>query len=359
MSSIQDKEKPNLLSRIEALPVIGVFAALILVFILTATPVFTGYRIYMSFLQTVPPELAIAIGLTLVITAGEIDLSFPAVVSLSGFVFAAVFLNTGSPILALLAALAAGAVVGYVNGLMIARLGVPSIMATLAAQFFWIGLTTLISSGLSWAITDIQGRFLHSLLVGRVGGILPAQSLWTLGLAVVIWFILNRHKFGESIMFIGDNQSVARVVGINIERTKITLFTLHGVLTAFGGVLLTMEMQNFWENQGSGFILPVMAAVFIGGTSIAGGYGTIVGTFFGMYTIGSMDAGVVATGIGGYWTQLVSGLVMAGSITLNIFLGGESLRESIRKIAARQSFKLGSEAQPGGSAPRRPEDGPG
>lgn len=334
-----NKKSNGFINSVESLPIIIVFIILIITFIITATQVFTGYRIYMSFLQTVPPQLVIALGLTLVITAGEIDLSFPAIVAFSGFLFSFVFKRFGSPFLGLLLGLAGGAFAGYINGLLIAKIGVPSIMATLAAQFFWNGFTTLICEGLSWNIIEIRGRFLHALFVGRIGGIVPAQSIWALGLAILIWFILNRHKFGEAIMFIGDNQNVARVVGINVEETKIALFTMQGVLAALGGILLTLEMANFWSTQGSGFLLPVMAAVFIGGTSIAGGYGTIVGTFFGMYIIGSLEAGVVATGIGGYWVRLVSGLVMAFSIILNIVVSRESLKGTMRKFRRRLSLQ--------------------
>ena len=90
-------------------------------------------------------------------------------------------------------------------------------------------------------------------------------------------------------------------------------------------------MNTYFDTQGEGFLLPTMAAVFIGGTSIAGGAGSIAGSFFGSYIIGSLDAGVVATGIGGYWTQLVSGLVMAASVVLNIIIG----EGSIARFAAR------------------------
>jgi simple sugar transport system permease protein len=335
------EEKPRKLSlnKIESLPIIIVYVLLIAVFLVTANKVFSSFRIYMSFLQTIPPQLVLALGLTMVITAGEIDLSFPAVVAFSGFLFSFVYRAVGSPLLGLVIALAGGALVGFINGVMIAKIGVPSIMATLAAQFFWNGTTTLLSQGLSWNIISIRGKALHVLLVGRIGGVVPAQAVWGIALAVLFWFILNRHRFGEAIMFIGDSEQVARVVGINVERTKIKLFTLHGIISAFGGVLLTLEMANFWSTQGAGFLLPVMAAVFIGGTSIAGGYGTVVGTFFGAFIIGSLEAGVVATGIGGYWVRLVSGLVMAGSIIINILVGKGTGREKLKKIKEKQSFK--------------------
>ena len=322
------------LVKIKGLTIIGVFIALMILFIITAPRVFTGYRIYMSFLQTVPPLLILALGLTFVITAGEMDLSFSAIIAFSGFVFCYIFRTFGTPWLAFILALSSGALVGLINGWMVAKVGIPSIMATLAAQFFWNGLTILLSGGLSWNIKEIRPYFIHTLFVGRIGGIVPAQSLWGVGVALFLWFILNRHTFGEHILFIGDNVDVARVMGVNVTATKIKLFVFMGIISAFAGILLTLEMINFWTTQGAGLLLPTIAAVFIGGTSLAGGYGTVIGSFFGAYIVGSLEAGVVASGIGGYWTRLVTGLVMAASIGLNIILSrekGEGLKERIKE----------------------------
>jgi simple sugar transport system permease protein len=311
----------KILGRIEGLPIATVLAVVYIMFIITAPSVFKGHLIYMSFLSTIPPQLVLALGLTFIITAGEIDLSFSAVVALSGFIFSYLFKALGVALPGFIAALAAGALVGYVNGLLVARVHVPSIMATLAAQFFWYGVTVLLAGGLQRDIMAVVGTPMHTMFVGRLFGIVPVQSFWALGLTVFLWFILNRHRFGEEIMFIGDNAEVARVMGINVETTRIKLFTMQGVIAAFAGLLLTMEINVFYPTQGAGFLLPVMAAVFIGGTSIAGGYGVVVGTFFGAFIIGSLEAGVVATGISGYWVQLVVGSVMAASVILNIFIG--------------------------------------
>jgi simple sugar transport system permease protein len=220
---------------------------------------------------------------------------------------------------------------GYINGFLIARVGVPSIMATLAAQFFWYGVTVLLAGGLQLALATIDANKVHEILTGRIYGVfpnqgrarigIPTQALWALALAVFLWFILNRHKFGEAVMFLGDNPNVARVMGVHVETTKIVLFTMMGTIAAFAGVILTLEMGVFYPTQGQGMLLPVMAAVFIGGTSIAGGVGVIVGTFFGSYIIGSLEAGVVATGVSGFWVQLVEGVVMGASVVLNIIIG--------------------------------------
>ncbi len=323
----QGKSLLKFLARIEGLPVAAVLAVLYTVLIIAAPRVFTGYRIYMSFLQTVPPVLVCALGLTLVVTAGEMDLSFPAVVALSGFIFAWFFKTFDAPWApwaGFVVALACGALVGYINGLLVARIGVPSIMATLAAQFFWYGVTVLLANGLQLNIKGVTTHIVHTIFVGRIhiGQVpVPMQAIWALALTIFLWFILNRHKFGEEIMFIGDNANVAQVMGIDVAATKIKLFTMMGVIAAFAGLLLTLEINVFFPTQGSGFLLPTMAAVFIGGTSIAGGLGSLFGTLFGAYIIGSLEAGIVATTISGYWVQLVEGVVMAASMILNIVLG--------------------------------------
>jgi simple sugar transport system permease protein len=239
----------------------------------------------------------------------------------------------------------AGAVVGYINGLLVAKIRVPSIMATLATQFFWYGITILIAGGLQLNIKEIEETAVHTLFTGRIpiptiltkilfGDVvfeIPAQAVWGLGLAVFIWFILNRHKFGEAIMFIGDNPNVAQVMGINVEMTKIKLFTLMGIIAAFAGLLLTTEINVFFPTQGEGYMLNTMAAVFIGGTLISGGQGSIVGTLFGSYIIGSLQAGVVATGVTSYWVQSVMGFIMAAAVALNVMIG----EGQIGRLAAR------------------------
>ncbi len=323
MKTLSTKFSLSSIGKIRALPIVMVYITLMGFFMLMAPRVFLRPLIYMSFLQTVPPMLVLALGLTLVITAGEIDLSFSAVIAFSGFVFAFIFRTFNAPWIAFILALAAGALVGFVNGIIISKLKVPSIMATLAAQFFWNGLTVLLCGGLSWNIKEIRHTPIHIIFTGRIFGFVPMQAVWSLGLAIFIWFLLNRHKFGEALMFIGDNENVARVMGINVPKKKIQLFTINGLIAGFAAILLTLEMVNFWSTQGASILLPVMAAVFIGGTSIAGGEGLVLGTFFGAYIIGSLEAGVVAIGIGGYFTRIVTGLVMAGSVILNVFIKGK------------------------------------
>ncbi len=334
-------------ARIEGLPIIGVLLVLVAIFMIAAPQVFLGYRIYMSFLTTVPPQLVLALGLTLVIAAGEIDLSFPSVIAFSGFLFAWAFKTYELTWLALLLALAGGALVGVINGLLIAVIGIPSIIATLATQFFWGGITTVLTGGLSYAIRTISDYPVHTVLVGRIG-VLPVEALWSTAVAVLLWFILNRHRFGEHLLFMGDNVGVAQVVGVNVVREKVKLFTLMGLLAAFAAVLLTAENKNFFNTQGSGFLLTVMAAVFIGGTSIFGGKATIVGSYCGAYIIGMIEAGLVATGMQGFWVRAVVGLVFLAAVVFHLTM------EDPTRLRRLRHFRLASRFQRR-PAPRAPE----
>ena len=150
------------LGRLEGFAIAMVLLVLYVALIIAAPNVFTHPLIYISFLETVPPTLIAALGLTLVITAGEIDLSFPAVVSLSGFALSwgwKTFDPTYGAWIGIGLALAAGALVGYINGVMVARIGVPSIMATLAANFFWYGISILLAGGLQATLKGKPGQF--------------------------------------------------------------------------------------------------------------------------------------------------------------------------------------------------------
>jgi len=329
--------------RVEGLPILGVLALLVASFMIAAPEVFLGHRIYMSFLASVPPLLVLAAGLTLVIAAGEIDLSFPSVIALSGWVLAYFTHVLGSPWLGLALALLAGAVVGYVNGVLVARIGIPSIIATLATQFLWGGLTTVFSEGLSYALGEVDRYVLWHLLVGRLGP-LPVQSLWALGVAAALWVVLNRRRFGEHLLFIGDNVRVAEVVGVNVAREKTRVFVSMGALAAFASVLLTFENRSFFNTQGQGYLLEVMAAVFIGGTSVFGGQASMVGTVAGSFIIGMVEAGLVATGLQGFWVRAVVGMVFLAAVIGHLLIEEPERRAAIAR-ALRGRLGIGRAAR--------------
>jgi len=134
-------------AKIEGLPIILVFLGLIGIFMIAAPKTFLNYYIYMSFLSTIPPPLILGLGLTLIIAGGEIDLSFPSIIAFSGFIFAFLFKNYQWTWAAFTLAILAGVIVGLINGLIITKIGMPSIIATLSTGFFWTGLTVVFSGG--------------------------------------------------------------------------------------------------------------------------------------------------------------------------------------------------------------------
>ncbi len=297
-----------------------VVSVLVLVLFMVLTPeTFLSPAIYRAFLATVPIVGILALGLTVVLVVGEIDLSFPDVVALSGLAFAEIFLSTGSALLGLIGALAVGAAIGVVNGLLVTKVGIPSIVATLGMSFFLRGASTLLASALSRVLTGIDGTLLYAILVGKVGGI-PVQSIWFLGLALLFALILFRHKFGDHILFVGDNANTARMMNINVEKTKIMVFVIMGLLGAFIGVMASLWLRTWWPTMGGGYLLTTFATVFVGGTSMFGGIGTIFGTFVAAFLIGSLEAGIVASGLGGFWTRLVYGLLILIAVTIHTLL---------------------------------------
>ncbi len=320
---------PSLIARIEGLPIILVFLLLLVLFMVLAPQVFLQPFIYTTFLSTLPPLVLLAAGLTFIIAAGEIDLCFPAIIAFSGFVFAVLFKEHDLGWWAVAAGLASGLLVGFVNGILVAKIGIPSFMATLATQFFWAGMATVLSGGKSYALRGAEASPVWQWIVGRpfAGSDLPIwvqqiplQSLWTAIIVIVLWFILNRHRFGEHALFIGDSNSVSRVLGIDVETEKIKLFTMMGGLAAVAAIMLTLENKNYFGNQGQGYLLTAIASVLIGGTSIFGGRATIAGTVFGCFIIGMIEAGLVATGLTGAWVRTIQGLVFLTAMIFYLYV---------------------------------------
>ena len=327
----------GVLQKIEGLPIIVVFACLLGLFMYTAPSVFLSPFIYTTFLSTLPPLVLLAIGLTFVIGAGEIDLSFPAIIAFSGFVFALLFKEYQLGWVAVIAALAAGLIIGLVNGFLIAKVGIPSFIATLGTQFFWAGMATVLSGGKSYALRGAEESSVWQVLVGRIhfGANAPfwlnqisMQAVWTALIAAFLWLILTRHRFGEHVLFIGDSNQVSRVVGIDVDREKIKLFTLMGGLAGLAAIFLTLENKNFFGNQGQGYLLTAIASVLIGGTSIFGGRATIIGTIFGCFIIGMLEAGLVASGLTGAWVRTMQGLIFLIAIVFYLFVEEPQRRAS-------------------------------
>jgi len=300
---------------------LGTFAmALVLwtVLAIGASETWLHFDIYSSLMSSVPLTGMIALSLTLVVIAREIDLSFGSVMAVGAWVFVSV----GPPELGLLAGLAAGLGVGLLNGLIVVRFGIPSLVATIGTWFFWGGIVVWRTGG-KGAGTDFASGFVQSLLTGRWHAI-PAEFFWMLGIAIVLWVLLNRHRFGAHVYLVGDNEQSARMMGVRSDRVRVSVFALVGMTAAFAGMASTLETNYFWPTVGSGAMLPTVAAVFLGGTSIFGGRGTIFGTFVAAFVIGAIEPGIVSLGWTGLLTQVIYGAVIVGALIMQSLVNRRS-----------------------------------
>ncbi len=300
--------------------IIAVFIAVWVFFILAAPNTFLSRQIYLAFMSTVPFFGIVALPLTMAIIAGEMDLSFPSIMAVGMVAFIFTFNATGSVFLGLIAALVMGVFAGALNGAIVVAIGIPSLVATIGTQFFWRGAVLVLLGGKGSSLVEARGTLPYQLLVGKTFDFIPNQFFWMLIVAIACWIILNRTRLGAHIYLIGDNEDSARLMGVNVRYTRMMVFIMVGLASAFAGVLASMHVSFFWPSLGEGYLLQTLASVFLGGTSVFGGVGTILGTFLGSYIIGAIEAGIVAIGLTGFWTELIYGLIIILSVSMHAIL---------------------------------------
>ena len=291
---------------------------LFLIYFLGAPHVFTRFPIYRAFMQSMPFFGIIAISATFVVTLGEIDLSFPSIVGITSLTFAMILTAPwGNFFIAFTLATALGMFAGYINGLLVTKIGIPSIVATIGTLYFWRGLVNVVSQGSGVAIVDAaDDTWHHALFVEKIFGYIPAQFVWFVVLTALMHWIYRYHKFGNHIHFVGDNKDSSQMMGINVDNVKIIAFVQLGFFSALAGIFTMHEMLYFWPTQGSGLMLTTLAAVFVGGTSVFGGKGTIFGTFIGVLIIGSLESGIIAIGLSGFYVQFINGIMITSAVTI-------------------------------------------
>ena len=293
------------------------FFALLGLFMLAGPRSFLAWPIYESFLSTIPLFGILALGLTVVVAAGEMDLCFPSTLAVAGLGFALTATATDNTGLAVCAAVALGLLVGLGNGVLVAYVGVPSIIATIGTQFFWRGMIMLASQGLAVGLARFKSGPVFEVLAGRLGGVLPMQAVWLVFLALALWVLFNRHPLGDAIRFTGEHAETAARLGVNVPLTKLGVHTLMGGIAGLAGAVGCLEMGSWWPTQGEGSMLLVFATVFIGGTSVFGGSARLYGTIVGAAIVGMLEAGIISAGLSGFWTRAVHGLVIILAVSFH------------------------------------------
>lgn len=260
--------------------------------------------------------LIISVGMTFVILIGGIDLSVGSVVALVSVLTGELMVNAGlPPAIAVLLALLGGALVGLINGSINAYGGIPSFVVTLGMLAAARGLSLGITSG-----STISGFPEGFLFIGQGNLFNIPIPIWVAAvIALSAHFVLSRTAFGRHIYFVGSNEEAAKLSGIQVRRIKVAVFVIASTLAAISGILETARLSVGQPAAGSGYELLAIGAAVIGGASLFGGVGSILGTALGTTLLLLIQNALILLGISAYWQQVFSGVIIVAAVALNMW----------------------------------------
>jgi ribose transport system permease protein len=295
--------------------------ALMVIALSLASPNFLTVDNTLNVLRQISINLCLSLGMTLVILSGGIDLSVGSVLALAGAV-AAGLLKNGLALPrfnllvqftvpgAIVAGIIVGMVLGWFNGLVITRFKLPPFVATLGTLSIARGLTMLWTGG--FPVTGLGDNF-GRLGTGHALGI--PMPVWISAALVAVFIVVTRRtRFGRHVYAVGGNERAATLSGLAVPRIKLMVYTLGGGLAAVAGLLVTARLDSATPNAGLGYELDSIAAVVIGGTSLSGGRGSILGTVLGCLIIGVLNNGLFLLDVSPFWQQVVKGFVILAAV---------------------------------------------
>jgi L-arabinose transport system permease protein len=247
------------------------------------------------------------------LAAGDFDLSVGSVVAMSGVMAAVVINHTGSVALGIASGILAGGVVGLVNGFVIAQLGINALITTLATMQIVRGLAFILCGGIPIGVT--QPSFFDLGSTGALG--LPTPVWIMIAAFIVFGILLNKTTFGRNTLAVGGNKEAAYLAGIRVTRLKIVIFTLQGLMAAFAGVILASRMTSGQPNTAQGLELQVISACVLGGVSLTGGVGTIIGVIVGVLIMGTVNNAMNLLNIPPFYQYVASGSILLFAVLLD------------------------------------------
>ncbi len=257
----------------------------------------------------------VAFGQTLILILGDIDLSVGAIAGLSAIMAAIFMVWLGiPPQLAFILCIILGALCGLFNGFFVTKFKITPFIITLGSSYIFEGIVYVVTEGRS--ITNIPESFLF-LGQEMVGGILPIPVLFMIIVGVVLYFVLKHTPFGRHLYAIGGNQTAAKLVGINVNRNRRMVYILSGVLSAFAGMLIMSRLGTAQPTIGSTWVMPSITAVILGGTSMSGGRGGVIGTVIGALMMSVISNAIVILRVSTYMEQVVIGAVVIVAVLVD------------------------------------------
>ena len=256
----------------------------------------------------------IGLGITFVIITGGIDLAVGSIASFVGIVSATLMVNAGtSPFLALVAGIGLGLVCGAINGLLITKLKLPPFIATLGTMSIYQGCAYVVTNGRP--VYNVPKDFVF-MLNSYVGGV-PVAVILVAVLAVLCWLLLRRTVFGQNVIATGGSEETAWLSGVRVDRVKIAVYALSGVLAGIGGLVIVARINAAQTDAGSPYLLTAIASAVIGGANLMGGEGRIAGTLVGALILGALTNGLVLLNVPSFYEQIVTGLVVVIAVALD------------------------------------------
>lgn len=303
--------KSSLLEKI--IPFIGLILLVVVISVLNTA--FLDLSNLLNLLRQVSINGLIAFGMTFVILTGGIDLSVGSILALSS-AFTAILITSGlDPIVALIVGVLGGFLLGVFNGVLVTFGSMVPFIATLATMTIFRGLTLVITDGNP--ITDLGDSYLFQLFgKGYFFGI-PVPAVTMIIVFIVLAIILQKTTFGRHTYAIGGNEVASKISGIKVNKVKILIYGISGLMSALAGAILTSRLNSAQPTAGTSYELDAIAAVVLGGTSLTGGKGRIVGTLIGVLIIGVLNNGLNLLGVSSFYQQVVKGIVILIAVLID------------------------------------------
>lgn len=308
------------------LNIIGLVVTLVAMGVLftTLSPYFLTVRNLLNIGRAVAIRGVVAAGLTIVMISGGIDLSIGSNMAASGMLIAYMLRAAWPTPLAVIGGVAFGAMLGLITSFFVTKVGINPLITTLGMMSIVRGAGYVVSEGVSISLPGNSA--VQVLARGRLLGIPNPLLIW-LAVCALCHLLLQYTRFGQYIFAIGGNESACRVAGVQVNRIKVLAYVLCAVLAGFGGVLLTSLGGGASPTNAMGAELDIIASVVLGGVSLRGGTGSILGTVLGTLVLGCVDNGLTLIGMPAYWQVVVRGVILMLAVTLDALrTGGVHLR---------------------------------
>jgi len=288
----------------------------IIVVMANINPYFFSFSNFRAVAVGMTPTAIIVIGMAILLASGGFDLSVGSVMALSSTVVAMLLL-TGMPIfIAVLCGLIMGGVIGIANGVLVTSFGINPLIATLGTMSIARGIALVLTEGFS--VSSLPSSFAW---IGKASfGGFPVIVIVTLVLVVLFDLAVRHTRFFRQVYFIGANEKAAMLSGIHVNRVRIILYALTGILAAFAGILLASRLMSGTPTAGNGIELQVLAAAVIGGASLRGGEGTILGAFLGVVFVALINNTMTMLAVSIYWQMIVIGGVLIMAVALDMLI---------------------------------------